>query len=276
MSIFRSEDMGLYMLSLEKNFAPDVMDSLGRLSCLHFVDVNNKEQVYNRAYSTMIRRCDEAARRMKYIEGLCERYKKPIKPVRSVESFLTGLQQVISAKGKDSMAYFEELEHVLSSAEEFLLKQLKEAESAFAQYTSIMQHRYVLNKASEIVLARTRYLPNPHFSRGGVKEGALNILSATVEKVMEDKSGISFSYIAGLIPKEDSFRFKRLLFRRTRGNVVTVLHDLEQPIETFDKKPVDKTLYVVIFRESEIMHTSVNRVCEAFSNEMYLSLPSSS
>lgn len=64
-------------------------------------------------------------------------------------------------------------------------------------------------------------------------------------------------------------RFKRLLFRRTRGNVVTVLHDLEVPIETFDKKRVDKTLYVVIFRESDILRQGVTRVCEVFSPDMY-------
>ncbi len=106
-------------------------------------------------------------------------------------------------------------------------------------------------------------------NRGAVKEESLNILPPNVEKVIEDKSGMVFSYVAGLIPKEEAFRFKRLLFRRTRGNVVTVLHHLEKPIETFDKKTVDKTLYVVIFRESDVLRNSVMKVCESFSNEMY-------
>ncbi len=63
-------------------------------------------------------------------------------------------------------------------------------------------------------------------------------------------------------------RFKRMLFRRTRGNVVTVLQDVEKVIETFDKKAEDKSLYVVIFRESDILRAGVTRVCEAFSSEM--------
>jgi len=100
------------------------------------------------------------------------------------------------------------------------------------------------------------------------KQDSLNILPPNVENVIEDKSGMVFSYIAGLIPTEEKFRFKRLLFRRTRGNVLTVLHDLEKPIETFDKKTIEKTLYVVIFRESEILRTGVTRVCEAFSTDM--------
>jgi len=268
MSIFRSEDMGLFMLSLEKNSAWEVMDSLGRLSCLHYLDVNNKEQIYSRAYSVMVRRCDEAYRRIRYIESLCEQYKKQVCPPPSVDIFLSNLQQTIASKGKDSMAYFEEVEQTLEKAEKFLSDQQKEAENMFTKYTSVVQHRYVLNKASEIVLARARYEWNNLESRGAVKEEGINILMPVVGKVMEDRSGISFSYIAGLIPNEETFRFKRLMFRRTRGNVITVIHHLEKPIETFDKKTVDKALYVVIFRDSEVVRASVSHVCEAFSSEM--------
>ena len=156
MSIFRSEDMGLYTLSLEKNFAWDVMDSLGRLSCLHFIDVSAKEQIYTRPYSTMIRRCDEGARRIRYIEALCDRYKKTIKAPSSVDAFLLNMKQVVSSRKMDSMAYFEEVEQILEGAEKFLIEQQKEAEASFLKYTSIVQHRYVLNKASEIVLSRAR------------------------------------------------------------------------------------------------------------------------
>lgn len=91
--------------------------------------------------------------------------------------------------------------------------------------------------------------------------------------MIQDRQGINFSYIAGLIPQEDQLRFKRILFRRTRGNVATVLWDLEKPIESLDNKQVKKTLYVVIFRESEQIRVAVNRICEAFSSEMQCIFP---
>lgn len=157
MSIFRSEDMGLYTLSVDKNFAWDLMDSLGRLSCLHFVDVNNKEQLYHRPYSSMLRRCDDAVRRIRYMETLCEKYNKRLRPPSSVEGFQANLQQSIMSQGLDPMAYFEKLEVALEDAEKFLAQQLRDAETFYSQYISVVQHRYVLNKASEIVLARARY-----------------------------------------------------------------------------------------------------------------------
>lgn len=96
----------------------------------------------------------------------------------------------------------------------------------------------------------------------------MSILPQSVENVMENKAGMKFSFIAGLIPKEDKVRFKKLIFRRTRGNAMTVLHDLENPIITFDQKTVEKTLYVVIIRETDILRAAITRICEAFSSEM--------
>lgn len=156
MSIYRSEDMGLFILSIEKNFAWTVMDTLGRLSCLQFIEGNAKEQVYNKPYSTMLRRCDESVRRIRYIESLCEKYNKKVTHPSSVETFLANLQQSIASQGLDAMAYFEKQEQMLEKAEKFCLEQRKEAESSYARYLSIVQHRYVLNKASEIVLSRVR------------------------------------------------------------------------------------------------------------------------
>lgn len=85
---------------------------------------------------------------------------------------------------------------------------------------------------------------------------------------MEDKTGMRFSYIAGLLPKEDKAKFERLLFRRTRKNIITIWHELRKQIETFTEKRVDKVLYVVIFQDSETLRGVINKVCEAFSSEM--------
>lgn len=40
MSILRSEDIELYKLSIHKDFKWNVMNELGKLNCLHFINVN--------------------------------------------------------------------------------------------------------------------------------------------------------------------------------------------------------------------------------------------
>lgn len=41
---------------------------------------------------------------------------------------------------------------------------------------------------------------------------------------------LKFCYIGGTIPREDQLRFKRLLYRATRGKVFTKFFDMEIPI----------------------------------------------
>lgn len=144
------------MLSMDKNSAWTVMDGIGKLSCLHFVDVNNRDQIYNRTYSNNIRRCDEAQRRIKFIEPLFARYHKNLRSPISPDKFLTNLRDHLTNEKKDAMAYFESAEEELVNAEKFLTEQLKEAEATSIKYTNIIQHKYVINKASTVVLAKAK------------------------------------------------------------------------------------------------------------------------
>jgi V-type H+-transporting ATPase subunit a len=43
MDFFRSEDMALYEISVAKDNAWDIMSELGKLNCLHFIDLNKNE-----------------------------------------------------------------------------------------------------------------------------------------------------------------------------------------------------------------------------------------
>jgi len=145
------------MLSLDKNSAYTIMDGLGRQSCLHFVDVNSKEQVYNRTYSNTIRRADESQRRIKYIETLYSRSNVSLIAPPNVNSFINQLQSHLSKENQDAMAYFEKAEEDLHNAEKFLSEQQRELENTSQKYTRVLQQKYVLNKASKIILSKARY-----------------------------------------------------------------------------------------------------------------------
>ena len=61
---FRSEDMTLYQLTLPKDDAWVVMDSLGGLNMAHFINLNKGEQPFNLPYANQIKRCEETERRL--------------------------------------------------------------------------------------------------------------------------------------------------------------------------------------------------------------------
>jgi len=43
MSIFRSEDMALFEISIPKDNAWEIMDKMGLLKTMHFIDLNKNE-----------------------------------------------------------------------------------------------------------------------------------------------------------------------------------------------------------------------------------------
>jgi V-type H+-transporting ATPase subunit a len=55
------------------------------------------------------------------------------------------------------------------------------------------------------------------------------------------------------------------------GNVLAIISDLEQPIEDYQGIQMEKSIYVVIYKEGEerYLHEKIVRICDSFSNERY-------
>ena len=51
----------------------------------HFVDVNGDQEVYTLPYVDMLRRCEEAEKKMLYVHKQCETHHITLKKVRTVD-----------------------------------------------------------------------------------------------------------------------------------------------------------------------------------------------
>ena len=69
MSILRSEDMGYFTLFMPHESAWAVLNQIGKIGALQFVDLNVNQSVFNRPYAAYVKRCDEVERRLKFIEN---------------------------------------------------------------------------------------------------------------------------------------------------------------------------------------------------------------
>ena len=105
--------MRLYELKVPKDNAWEIMNELGKLNSIHLLDLNKDEQVFNRTFANTIRRCDEAERRIKFIEKECETYGVNIRKPEKVEDFLDHLEDLLKSRGKAPSTLFEEYEQVL-------------------------------------------------------------------------------------------------------------------------------------------------------------------
>lgn len=52
--------MALYEISIPKDNAWDIMDKLGMIKSMHFIDLNKNEQVFTLRFAPLVKRCEDA------------------------------------------------------------------------------------------------------------------------------------------------------------------------------------------------------------------------
>ena len=65
--------MNLLKLVMSKDQEYSIIDVIGQLEIAHFVDVNEEEEVFKLPYVDMLRRCEEAERKMLFVIKQCEK-----------------------------------------------------------------------------------------------------------------------------------------------------------------------------------------------------------
>lgn len=85
--------------------------------------------------------------------------------------------------------------------------------------------------------------------------------------------------MAGVVSKEEAQRFKKTVFRVTRGNNWTYMNDINIKLPNYDdtdKKgtEVTKTAFIVFFQggEHDIIKNKLSKICDAFGTSKF-SLP---
>lgn len=80
---------------------------------------------------------------------------------------------------------------------------------------------------------------------------------------------IRFAYLVGLIEKKNIFRLKMLIYRKTRGNAVTIIENIFDSEPDFVQTVLNKSIYVIMFQESEALRSGIVKICESFENGVY-------
>lgn len=122
MSIFRSEDMALYEISIPKDGAWDIMHELGQLDCIHFVDLNQEEQVFNLTFSGLLKRMEDTLRQLHTIEVEMNRNEIRLERPKDAGTFLQMMQEIAQSKEKHQSMLYEEVEKDVKEQEKFVLE----------------------------------------------------------------------------------------------------------------------------------------------------------
>ena len=122
----------------------------------------------------------------------------------------------------------------------------------------LFQYKFVLSKAVEIMDQKREYnYVNYVYS--------VSVFTISAGEESQERAGLS--YIAGTIAREDGERFRKMIFRRTRGNTLCIIKDLTNPIQDYYGTNIYKSMYVLVYKEGNIIRNMLNKVCDSFSNE---------
>ena len=80
---------------------------------------------------------------------------------------------------------------------------------------------------------------------------------------------ISLVYMAGTINKEDIIRFKRLLFRASRGKVLSYFEDMDMKLKDFQGDELNKVVFILVFEEGTHFREKVSTICDSFQGKRF-------
>lgn len=150
--LFRSEEMNFYSLAMTRESAWDILNELGEISCLQFIDQQPNVAVYTRPFSNFIKRCEEAKLKLDYIEEQMKMFGIPIKRCGDYQYFLKKLRSQLASRDKAEKTYFEDLEHDIQGKHEHLVSQIAYFENITNKMNNLLEYRSVLWKASSSLM----------------------------------------------------------------------------------------------------------------------------
>lgn len=106
MSILRSEDIELYKLSIHKDFTWNIMNELGKLNSLHFINVNQGLQPHELKYTNDIKNSEAALHKLDYIERKMNEFDIKMNQCPDMDDFLEKVKDIGRFMGKASNNLF--------------------------------------------------------------------------------------------------------------------------------------------------------------------------
>lgn len=255
MDLMRSEEMQLVQLIIPIESAHRTISYLGDLSLFQFKDLNAEKSPFQRTYAAQIKRCGEMARKIRFFkEQMTKAGLLPSTWFPSIDNVnLDALEMKLGeleAELLEMNANTEKLQHTYNELIEFKLVLLKAAEFFHSAFSTAAQ-----KTENEAWHLGEKSIDSP--------------LLREQEMMVDPSKEVRLGFICGLVPREKSMAFERILFRATRGNVFLKQAVLEYPVvDPASGHKVEKNVFV-IFYSGERAKNKIVKICDAFGANCY-------
>ncbi|XP_044509141.1 V-type proton ATPase subunit a2-like [Mangifera indica] len=252
MDLFRSEPMQLVQIIIPIESAHVTVSYLGELGLVQFKDLNAEKSPFQRTYAAQIKKCGEMARKLHFFKdqmlkaGLTLSFKSTTRADNNID----------------------DLEVKLGELEAELVEINANGEKLQRSYSELAEYKLVLHKAGEF-FSSALHSATAQQREMESRQTAEEIIEAPLLQEKDPSKQVKLGFLAGLVPREKSMAFERILFRATRGNAFLKQVAVEDPvIDPASGEKVEKNVFV-IFYSGERAKNKILKICEAFGANRY-------
>ncbi|KAL4443611.1 hypothetical protein ABPG75_011348 [Micractinium tetrahymenae] len=239
----------MMQLMIPAEAAHDTIAARGEVGMLQFRDLNADRTAFQRTYANQIKRCDEAARQLRFFAGELEQAGIPVMPRLSADQ---------------GLAEFDVLEHRLAQLEGELLELNANSERLHRSRNELLELQLVLERAGSVFEGTHSSADHAQREFATSADGAPLLEAA---QPLEPQA-VQLGFVAGTVPVEKLAAFERLLFRATRGNVVLKHTAVGSVSDPATGEHVDKAVFAVFFA-GEQARQKILKISEANSANRY-------
>ncbi|XP_058829554.1 V-type proton ATPase 116 kDa subunit a 1-like [Topomyia yanbarensis] len=238
-AMFRSEQMDLVQLLIQPEAAYPSLAELGELGIVQFRDLNADINVFQRKYTSEIRRCEEMERKINYIR----------RELTKDEVTTPDLSENIPRTPNSREII--DLEAALEKTENEIMELSENSNALLQNYMELIELKSVLEKTQGF------------FSD---KSAVQNLEGTGGDPNNENKP---LGFVAGVIPRERIIGFERMLWRVSRGNVFLRQAPIDKPLtDPRSGDEVHKIVFVAFF-QGEQLKSRVKKVCSGYHASLY-------
>ncbi|KAL4559400.1 hypothetical protein LXL04_031538 [Taraxacum kok-saghyz] len=255
MDLMRSEPMQLARIIIPMESSHRTISYLGDLGLFQFKDLNTGKSPFQRTFAAQIKRCGEMARKLRFFRD----------QMMKAGLFVSSWPSYGSEIGLD------ELEGKLGELEAELVEMNANTEKLQCAYNELLEYKLVLQKAGEFFHHAQSNATSQQREYGDrLLEGSMDSPLLLEQEMTTDISKqVKLGFVSGLVPRDKSVAFERILFRATRGNVFLKQDVVQQAVcDPVLGDKVEKNVFVV-FYSGERAKNKVLKICDAFGANRY-------
>jgi V-type H+-transporting ATPase subunit a len=277
--LFRSQPMKFVRITIstDPNAARDAVERLVETDSVMFLDDMAVATDQGRRFRRDVFQCSECERVLRYLTGEINKYVDEDPDGSRARAVFAG-----NAGGNIGMS-----SNTPSTIEQ-LLDQLIEFEQNVVQNTHVIlqahkkiakkkEHQYVIELASKVLVS----VSASNFDRSSPNASGIQMtdFNSTDEQLPEDESaallesGLFSSnlvmHVTGVINVERAEKFKQVLFRSCRSNVVTKCLPINEKLMDHNTGELVQKCVFIVFVTAEPMLKKVTNICQAFNCSVY-------